>query len=238
MKVLALDTSGLVASVALADENSILAEYMTNYKKTHSVTVMPMIQEICNSIELDLKTIDIIAVSGGPGSFTGLRIGSATAKGLAHVLNIPIASIPTLEVLANNISKTHCLICPMLDARREQVYTALYHYEGNQMVPLTEMMAIEVDELVKLILIYDQEIIFLGDGFKAYEKKISSLLGEHTWQVASPQNNLQRASSLAVLALEYAKQGKLQHYMEHAPIYLRKPQAEREYEEKHHQSLE
>lgn len=238
MKVLAIETSGLTASVAIADNNQIICEYTTNYKKTHSVTLMPMIEEISKTIDLDINTIELIAVSGGPGSFTGLRIGSATAKGLAHVLNIPIASIPTLEALANNIDKTDLLICPMMDARRNQVYTALYCYEGNDIKPLTEMMAIDIDTILEKVFLYDKDVIFLGDGYNPNSKRIKELFMQKDekfkkrFYVANPQNMLQRASTIAILGIKYAKENKLQSYMEHTPIYLRKPQAEREYEEK------
>ncbi|MBC7960636.1 MAG: tRNA (adenosine(37)-N6)-threonylcarbamoyltransferase complex dimerization subunit type 1 TsaB [Vallitaleaceae bacterium] len=232
MKVLALDTSGLVASVALANEQGILAEFTTNYKKTHSVTLMPMIEEMVKRVDLDLKTLDLIAVSAGPGSFTGLRIGSSTAKGLAHVLNLPIASISTLEGLASNISKTNCLICPMLDARRQQVYTAIYRYEGNIIIPITEEMACTATELMGLLGKYDEEVIFLGDGVAPNIKEIEQHLAPSKWSLASSGSTLQRASSIALLGLRAAAEGKLQTYMEHAPNYLRKSQAEREREEK------
>lgn len=238
MKVLAIDTSGLVASVAFADENGILSEYTTNFKKTHSVTLMPMISEMCRLLDIDVKTIDYIAISGGPGSFTGLRIGSATAKGLAHVWKVPIVSVPTLEVLANNISPTDYLICPMMDARRGQVYTALYAYVDKQIAPLTEMMVIEVVHIIELIKKHGKKVIFLGDGFKPNEAKILELIGDTTYYVAAPQNNIQRAASLSTAAISYARAGKVQSYLEHVPIYLRKPQAEREYEEKNNKSIE
>lgn len=238
MKVLALDTSGLVASVAFADESGILSEYTTNYKKTHSVTLMPMISEMCKLLDMDVKTIDCIAVSGGPGSFTGLRIGSSTAKGLAHVWNLPIVSVPTLEVLAHNISQTECLICPLMDARRGQVYTAVYAYDENQIIPLTEMMATEVPQIVEIIRAYGKKVIFLGDGFKPNAAKIHELMDDNSYYVAAPQNNIQRAASLAMIGLQYAKAGRLQSYLEHVPIYLRKSQAEREYEEKNNEPLE
>ncbi len=238
MKVLALDTSGLVASVAFADDNVILSEYTTNFKKTHSVTLMPMIQDMCRMLDMDVETIDCIGVSGGPGSFTGLRIGSATAKGLAHAWNIPIASVPTLEVLANNIDHTECLICPMLDARRGQVYSAIYEYKENEIVPLTEMMAIELPPLIALLRDFQKKVIFLGDGVKPNLEKIQELMEDASYIMAAPQNNIQRAATLATLALRYAKAGKVQTYLDHVPIYLRKSQAEREYEEKHNNPLE
>lgn len=238
MRILAIESSSLVASVAIADENGIIAEYTTNYKKTHSVTLMPMVSEILNITSIDLKTVDLIGVSKGPGSFTGLRIGSATVKGLAHALNLPIASVPTLEVLANNIDKTDALICPMMDARRQQVYTGLYSYEGNNIIPVTEMMATDIETIIKIIKSKQKDVIFLGDGIKPNKNEIEQLMGDSKYYFASPQNNFQRAASLAICALRYEKEGKLESYMEHVPIYLRKSQAEREYEEKYNKQIE
>ena len=120
MKVLGLDSSGLVASVAVVEDDNLLAEYTVNYKKTHSQTLLPMLDQIVTMIELDLNTIDAIAVAGGPGSFTGLRIGSATAKGLGFALGKPLIQIPTVDGLAYNLCGSHNLICPLRDARRNQ----------------------------------------------------------------------------------------------------------------------
>lgn len=232
MKVLALDSSGLVASVAVLNGDKIICEYTTNYKQTHSVTLMPMVDEVCKAVDLNLKELDLIAVSSGPGSFTGIRIGSATAKGLAHALKIPIAAIPTLEVLANNISYTNCIICPLMDARRQQVYTALYKYEKELIVPITEMMAIEVDDLITILLKQEQEVIFVGDGYLPNKEAIDKGLADRVFHVAPRQHQLQRASCVATLAIAAAKNNKLEDYLNHEPIYLRKSQAEREYDEK------
>ena len=128
MKVLAIDSSGLTATVAIVDEIQTVAEYTVNYKKTHSQTLLPMINEIVKMVELDLKEIDAIAVAGGPGSFTGLRIGSATAKGLGLALGKPLVSVPTVDGLAYGAFGCSDIICPMMDARRNQVYTGLYTF--------------------------------------------------------------------------------------------------------------
>ena len=125
MKILSLESSGLVASVALCEDGLLLGEYTINNKLTHSTTLMPMLEELSARLELDLKTIDAIAVSGGPGSFTGLRIGSASAKGLGMVLDVPVISVPTTVSLAYNLWGSSRLICPMMDARRSEVYTGL-----------------------------------------------------------------------------------------------------------------
>ena len=126
MKILALDSSGLVASVALAEDDNLIAEYTVQYKKTHSQTLLPMLEEISKMVELDLAAVDAIAVAAGPGSFTGLRIGSATAKGLAFALQKPIVPVPTVDGLAYQMYVAQSLVCPIMDARRNQVYTGIY----------------------------------------------------------------------------------------------------------------
>ena len=125
MKILALDSSGLVASVAVVSDDNLIGEYTINYKKTHSQTLLPMLDEVAKMTELDLKTIDFIAVSAGPGSFTGLRIGSATAKGLAMALDKQIVSVPTVDALAYNLWGSADVVCPLMDARRQQTYTGV-----------------------------------------------------------------------------------------------------------------
>ena len=128
MKILGLDSSGLVAGVAVAEDGELVAEYTINYKKTHSQTLLPMLDALRNMIELDMHTVDAIAVASGPGSFTGLRIGSATAKGLGLALDKPLVEVPTLEGLAWNLYGTDKVVCPIMDARRNQVYTAAYEF--------------------------------------------------------------------------------------------------------------
>lgn len=129
MKILGLDSSGIVASVAIVEEDNLIAEYTVNYKKTHSQTLLPMLDELAKMTELDMDTIDAIAVAAGPGSFTGLRIGSATAKGLGLALKKPLVEIPTVDALAYNLYDAKALICPIMDARRSQVYTGIYRFE-------------------------------------------------------------------------------------------------------------
>ena len=121
MKILALDSSGLVASVAVMEDDTMLAEYTMNYKKTHSQTLLPMLDQIVDMIGLDLQTLDLIAVAAGPGSFTGLRIGAATVKGLGYALKCPVAAVPTVDALAWNLYGSKVLVCPMMDARRSPV---------------------------------------------------------------------------------------------------------------------
>ena len=149
MKILALDSSGLVASVAVAEDDNLIAEYTVNYKKTHSQTLLPMLDEIAKMTELDLNTIDAIAVAAGPGSFTGLRIGSATAKGLGLALKKPLIPIPTVEGLAYNLYGTKALICPLMDARRNQVYTGIYEFSGENFKKVEDQMAVPIEEIIR-----------------------------------------------------------------------------------------
>ena len=131
MKILAIESSSLVASVAVTEDGVTVAEYTVNFKKTHSQTLLPMIDQIAAMTELDMDSVDAIAVSGGPGSFTGLRIGSATAKGLGLALKKPLIHVPTLDAMAWNLYGASGLICPVMDARRNQVYTGLYRFEKD-----------------------------------------------------------------------------------------------------------
>jgi tRNA threonylcarbamoyladenosine biosynthesis protein TsaB len=149
MKILAIDSSSLVASVAIIQDDITVAEYTTNFKKTHSQTLLPMIDEIVKMTETDLSTIDAIAVSAGPGSFTGLRIGSATAKGLGLSLDKPIVSVPTVDAMACNFYETDKYICPIMDARRQQVYTGIYDVSAEIPKSVLSQCAIAVDELIK-----------------------------------------------------------------------------------------
>ena len=129
MRILAIESSSLVASVAIVEDGVTLAEYTANFKMTHSQTLLPMIDSMVSLFGIDLSTIDAIAVSGGPGSFTGLRIGSATAKGLGLALDKPLIHVPTLDGTAYNLYGAKGLICPIMDARRNQVYTGIYRFE-------------------------------------------------------------------------------------------------------------
>ena len=239
MKVLAIDSSGLTAAAAVVDEEQTIAEYTVNYKKTHSQTLLPMIDEIVKMVEMDLKEIDAIAVAGGPGSFTGLRIGSATAKGLGLALDKPLISVPTVDALAYNVYGCTDIICPLMDARRKQVYTGMYTFsrkageiEGENLVrPVFQVMkmqmAISVEELIGRLNRYGRPVVFLGDGVPVY----ASLLKEGLkvpYSFAPSYMNRQRAAVLGALGIVYYKAGKYESAREHRPDYLRVSQAERE----------
>lgn len=234
MKILGVDSSGLVASVAIVEDEILRAEYTTDYKKTHSQTLLPMLEEIKNMVELDLESIDAIAIASGPGSFTGLRIGAATAKGLGLALNKPLVEVPTLEGLAYNLWGTDKLVCPLMDARRNQVYTAVYEFvpkeHGFSLKIHEPQCAIEVKDILSKLNSYGREVIFLGDGVCAYQDEIEKYM-EVPYFLAPAGNNRQRAGSIAALAAVYFAEGKVVTAAEHEPVYLRKSQAEREAEE-------
>jgi len=234
MKVLAVDSSGLVASVAVVEEDILLAEYTMNYKKTHSQTLLPMLNEVKQMIDLDLNSVDAIAVASGPGSFTGLRIGSATVKGLGLALDKPIVEVPTLEGLAYNLCGTTHLVCPLMDARRNQVYTGVYGFESKEdtwkMVTVKEQCAVDVTEILESINELGQPVIFLGDGVPVYREQIGKLC-KVPYTFAPAGMNRQRAASIGSLGVIYAKEGRCVTAAEHQPEYLRKSQAEREREE-------
>ena len=229
MKILAIESSATCASVCLAADRNLIAEYSINYKLTHSQTLMPMIEEITNLTELDINTLDFIACVSGPGSFTGLRIGAATAKGLAHGLNIPIIPVPTLDSLAYNIFNTDKMVCPIMDARRNQVYSAFYIWENGVQKRLTDYMAESIEKIIQMAQAYKKEVIFVGDGINANR----SALENYKEFIFPPLNcNIQKASSAAGLAFDFAESGNFVPFSEFSPIYLRKPQAERELLEK------
>ena len=248
MRILALDSSGLIASEAVVEkieeEEQVIAEYTVNYKKTHSQTLLPMLDTVSDMIELDLKTIDAIAVAGGPGSFTGLRIGSATAKGLGLAMNKPLIHIPTLEGLAYNLCGTDAIVCPIMDARRGQVYTGIYEFCGNELVVLEDQMAISIEELGDHLKKYDKRIIFLGDGVPVFRARLTDeILAEEIKagrdiQFAPANMNRQRAASVGTLGLRYYAAGKTETAMEHEPDYLRLSQAERERKEREAKSIQ
>lgn len=227
MRVLALDSSGLVATVAIVEEEQTIAEYTVNYKKTHSQTLLPMLDEIVRMTEMDLHTIDAIAISGGPGSFTGLRIGSATAKGLGLALEKPLIHVPTLEGLAYNLCGYDALICPIMDARRNQVYTGIYRFEGEALRCVEDQMALDVAELATRLNELGEKVTFLGDGVPVYQKQLEEKLTV-PYTFAPANMNRQRAASVGVLGLQYLKEGKTETAAEHQPDYLRVSQAERE----------
>ena len=213
MRVLALDSSGLVASVAVVEgkegnaDACTIAEYTVNYKKTHSQTLLPMLDEVAKMTDLDLASIDAVAVAAGPGSFTGLRIGSATAKGLGLALEKPLIPVPTLEGLAYNLCGVGGLVCPIMDARRGQVYTGIYRFrDGEHLTVVEDQMAVSIEELGEKLKAYKEEVTFLGDGVPVFREVLETQIMKGEKIRFAPANmNRQRAASVGALGLIYYK---------------------------------
>lgn len=231
MKVLAIDTTSNVATAAVAEDGILLGERVLNYKRTHSQKIMPMISELLDELELTAADIDVFAAANGPGSFTGLRIGVATIKALAHAVNKPVVGVSTLAGLAYNLPYCEHIIVPIMDARRNRVYTASYIWDEDGFKELSQDEVIDIAECAdscgNLL-----DTVFVGDGVRVHKDFLIEQLGDSA-HFAPASAMLQRASSIAMIAMEKAKKGETMHYTELVPFYLNKSQAEREYDEKH-----
>ena len=225
--ILAIDSSSLVASVAIADEETIVAEYTVNLNKTHSQTLLPMIKELFDMTGLGKDCIEAVAVTEGPGSFTGLRIGAATAKGFTLALDLPVIGLSTLLIMANNYNYCDKLVCPIMDARREQVYTGIFDCTGDSPRQLLPDCAIAIEELIETLARYEQEVVFVGDGIPAFREILDKRLAVKHYY--GKQNfNRQQASAMIPLAFEKLKKGEIVSSDLFVPKYFRMSQAERE----------
>lgn len=235
MKILGIDSSGMVASAAVTADNTLVAEFTVNNKQTHSQTLLPMIDQVVQMSGIALQEMDAIAIAAGPGSFTGLRIGASTAKGLGLALDKPLVSVPTLEGMAYRLVGCNGLVCPMMDARRNQVYTGIYRVTAEQLEVVADQKAVDVQEILQELAEYQEPVIFLGDGVPVYQETIAACYpGEY--QLAPLHLSRQSAAAVAALGEIYYRQGKIQTAQEHHPVYLRKSQAEREREERQNDS--
>ena len=241
MKLLAIDSSGLVASVALLVDGILVGEYTIHNKKTHSQTLLPMIADMLEMAGVDKHELTAIAVAAGPGSFTGLRIGAATAKGLAQALEIPIVPVSTLKGLAYNLQGTELPVCPIMDARRSQVYSGIFDVSEEMPMTLAREEAQPIDSLLEHIRETGRPTIFLGDGVPVFRQRILEVLGEShpgdgtadaagagLARFAGDAVRYQRASSVAALGRIYLEDGREVDAAEFVPRYLRVSQAERE----------
>ena len=222
MKILALDTATKVGSVAIMEDDNVLAESTLNADITHSETLLPSINDMLKETALSMTDMDLFALTLGPGSFTGIRIGVSTIKGFAFALNRPVVGVSTLEALAYNFSSSPLKITPILDARRGEVYTATFRWEGDRMLRLSEDRAVPPEKMLEEI---DEETLFAGDGLEKYGDMIKSRLGTLANEATKPQG-LIRASSIATLGLERYEKGETLDIATLTPLYLRKSEAE------------
>ena len=227
MKILGIESSGLTASIAVWEDDVIIAEYTTNFKKTHSETLLPMIADLMDRIGMDVNDMDYIAISEGPGSFTGLRIGAATAKGLGLATGKELVSVPTVKALAYNLYNTKGVICPIMDAKRDQVYTGIYEYSDNELKTILETDAMAITVVIDKLNNIGKEVIFLGDGVPVYREIIKDSI-KVQYSYAPANMSRQSAAAVCVLAVKMIASGETVTADMMRPEYLRLSQAERE----------
>jgi len=239
MNILAIESSGAVASAAIMKSGEILSEYTINNGKTHSQTLLPMIEEIMDKCGMTAKDIDYIAISSGPGSFTGLRIGISTAKGLAlggdiedsELAGKPCAAVSTLEAMAYNLCEAEGVyICPVIDARNDRIYSGLYWFwiddDGNYRAESAIPDGVfEIDKYLERLSSVNHGIIFIGDGIGAIKQKIDET--GIMYSFASRHKNFPRAASIAIIAEKKIEEGDIVTADELSPDYMAKSQAER-----------
>lgn len=237
MRILAIETSSHVASVAVLDDHTLLGEFTVNHPKTHSQKLMPLLEALLEGLELKIKDMDYLAVSEGPGSFTGVRIGLSAAKGLAQPHDLPIIAVSSLEATVQPFKGFDGWICPLMDARKNEIYTGLYKFENDDFVQIMPECAIEPESWFRAILeaseedlVHPSKIMFLGDGLPKYETVLKELFGE-LYLSAPEAFNRQRASSVAQLAVK--RLDTAVYYNEVQANYMRKSEAETTYEQKH-----
>lgn len=229
MRVLAIESSSTVASVAVVSDEKVEGEVYINNKLQHSVLLFPIIENLFKTLDLNVDDLDAVAVSGGPGSFTGLRIGVAAAKGIAHGRNLRFIGISSLDAIANMQFGFDGVIVPIMDALRDNVYTALYIFENGELKRISEYDALHIDDLIKGLRLYER-VLFCGDAIKIHKQKLIDSFNDVHFSNMSA--TLPRASSLGELAIKRLKDGLEDEINTYSPIYIRKSQAEREYEKR------
>ena len=230
MRILGIDTSTSCGAVGLINDGEVISDYLLNIPVTHSERLLGAIEFVLREARCSIGDVDGWAISLGPGSFTGLRIGVSTVKGLALATGKPVAGISTLDVLASQVSPTSCLVCPILDARKKEVYTAFYRYgEGGFLGRQSDYQALRPEDLVKKI---KEQTIFLGDGVRTYRDFLLHSLPSLTIFLSAPFH-LSHGSTVAKLGFEFFKKGEHLNVSTFSPIYLRPSEAEVKWQETH-----
>ena len=226
MKILAVDASTNVAGCAVLSEQKLIAEDLVNYKLKHSEKLMPAISSVMDSSGLDYGDLDVLAVTAGPGSFTGLRIGIAAVKGICQASGKKVIPVSTLEALAYNLLYTAGLICPLLDARRSQVYAAVFRSDGSgklkRLSPDATMDPGDLDRLLDMLVQDGEKVYLLGDGMPVYGQLLTENKPDRT--AVKPFQSLGHAASVAACAQDHPEQAVDFHVLE--PVYLRPSYAE------------
>lgn len=232
MKILGIDTSTKICSLGLVEEMDILAEYNLSsyYQKTSSILVFA-IKDILEGVGLKLSDIDGIAVSIGPGSFTGLRIGLGVAKGLSYATSLPLLAIPTLDALAFSLKGIPFLVCPILESKRDEIYSAVFR-EVDGLNKIIDYNCEDINSLLAKLSFLKEKIVFIGEGIKKYRKTIEGKLGRNALFVG-PHLALPRGVNVAFLGLEKLKKGEEENIHTLSPLYLKKSEAEIIWEKKY-----
>lgn len=224
MLILGLDSSAVAGSCALCEvsgeKTRVIAESFINTKQTHSQTLMPMTENMLKSVGVSFDKLDRVAVASGPGSFTGVRIGVAAAKGLGYALGVPCVGVSSLHVIALGLTGFQGVICAVMDARRSQFYNALFDLKGGKPVRITPDRAISAEELETELLNYNEKIYLAGDGAEL----AAGIFERVSPELAPPALRFPKASSVCIASAEY----EAVTAAELMPVYLRLPQAERE----------
>lgn len=226
MKILGIESATITASCAVSEDEKLLCEYSQSYKRTHSEKLMPLIKKILEDNELTLKDIDAIAISKGPGSYTGLRIGAAIGKALAQAIDIPVISVPTMMSLAANVYDTERYIVPILDAKGGRVYSGIYKWEDNKLVAVKEQFPTNIEDLIDIVNKLDKHVVLNGDGCVAYKEILNEKLTVNT--VYAPERfHVLKASSVNFIGYQMAENTETMSCYDFVPEYLRPSQAER-----------
>ena len=235
MLILGIESASLTASAALLADDTVAAEFTTNFKKTHSQTLLPMIDEVLRMADASVEDLTAIAVSQGPGSFTGLRIGVSTAKGLAFPYDLPLIPVPTLDAIAYGCFGSEAVLCPLMDARRSEVYSGLYGFSGAEFIVYEKALARPITEQVRaaeaLSEKLDRPVLYLGDGLPVFREEIERIASRPTL-FAPAHTRCQHAGAVAALGAKLFAEGIQESALTFEPVYLRKSQAEQERERK------
>jgi tRNA threonylcarbamoyladenosine biosynthesis protein TsaB len=233
--ILSIDSSTPVAGIAVSDGKKLLGEVMINTQNTHSEKLMPMVAQLLHDLQMNIQQIDAVAITCGPGSFTGLRIGMATAKGIVQGGNKKLIAIPTLDTLAQNLNHYPGIICPIMNAQKKQVYTAIYKSTETGMERLSDYQAIEAETLAEQLLALGETVWFTGDGVDAFADVFRAKLGAQC-RLADGNTVLPRAGALAMLAAERAEQEQFDDLYQAELFYIRKSEAEVQWEARNQQT--
>lgn len=226
MKILGIESAGNTAACAISEDEILLGEYSQGHKKTHSEKLMPLIVKVLEDNSIKLEDIDVIAVSKGPGSYTGLRIGAAIAKSLAQALDIKIAAVPTMKALALNVYDTSRYIIPILDAKGGRAYSGIYLWENNKLKTVKEQFPIDIDDLINIINELDKDVLLNGDGSVKYKDILQDKIIKDV-KFAPERFNALNAASINYLGYEMVRNNQLTSCYDFVPEYLRPSQADR-----------